>query len=565
MVKTKKNLSIWLIMEFPFQTIVCFSLVLVAGILEAISLAALLPLLGLIILEDSKQESYITEIFEQLFITIGLSPSLEGLLLVIVFSVILKSLFVAASSCLSGICATHAIQIFRRKLIEKTVDVEWLFFTSKKTGDFTAAMTTEVNKIGNAYIQTVRLLSNIIQVIVYVTLSFSIAPAISVGAITIGLILYILLQSFFKTARENGKRQTDLMKKFMSRIIENVTAMKTIKAMSLENSFEKFMREDIGNLFQLQKKIILNREVLKSIYEPTTVLVVAISIYLMLTNGNFSIHELITMALLFQRTVSKFSDLQINYHSIVKCEAAYWYVTDLAEVLGKEQERLGGIKAVFKSKIFFKDVSYSYKRDAVLKNVNFTLEKGSFVGILGPSGSGKTTLVDLLIGLLKPSSGSIFIDGTNLKDASLKEWRSIIGYVPQGAAIYNDTIKNNICLWSDDYTEKDINEVLELSGLTELVKQLPEGIHSSLGERGEKFSGGQVQRIALARALIRKPEILVMDETTSGIDLASRKIILNTIYSLRGSTTVIMITHQEDVVEGCDMKLVMGDISLSTS
>ena len=117
MVRTKKNLSIWLILEFPFQTFVCFCLMLVAGILEAVSLAALLPLLGLIILEDSKPDSFITKFFEQLFITIGIAPSLEGFLLVIVFSIILKSLFVGASSYLSGVCATHATQIFRLKLI----------------------------------------------------------------------------------------------------------------------------------------------------------------------------------------------------------------------------------------------------------------------------------------------------------------------------------------------------------------------------------------------------------------------------------------------------------------
>ena len=218
--------------------------------------------------------------------------------------------------------------------------------------------------------------------------------------------------------------------------------------------------------------------------------------------------------------------------------------------------------------IEIKNISFSYNPGFVkpsLKNVSFTIKKNSSIGIIGESGSGKSTLIDLLLGLLVPTNGTILVDGKDLNesDFSLRSWQKNIGYVPQNIYLTDDSIRNNIAfgLSPSEIDEEKVLKVVKECQLEEFVDSLNDRLNTLVGERGARLSGGQRQRIGIARALYSNPSILVFDEATSSLDLETERSIISLIENMR-NRTVIIVAHRLSTVKHCDyiVKLKKGSI-----
>ncbi len=209
----------------------------------------------------------------------------------------------------------------------------------------------------------------------------------------------------------------------------------------------------------------------------------------------------------------------------------------------------------FDGKIVFSEVCFKYpgKAAEVISKVSFIVEQGEILAIVGPSGSGKTTIVDLMIGLIEPDSGQVVVSGNRPSDA-ISRWPGAISYVPQDISISNDSIEGNICLGFDKKSEYVdwINQLISASMLGEVVQDLENGIKTNVGERGTKLSGGQRQRLGIARALFTNPKLIVLDEATSALDAETEQIVSNSINSLRGKTTVVLIAHRLATVRNAD-------------
>ena len=184
-----------------------------------------------------------------------------------------------------------------------------------------------------------------------------------------------------------------------------------------------------------------------------------------------------------------------------------------------------------------------------------TIPVNSVIGIVGSSGSGKTTLIDLLLGLLIPQSGSIYIDKNHITARNRRAWQNLLGFVPQSIFLSEGSIAENIAfgLPTRDVDIDQVNVAVDLAHLTELIEELPDGIHTKVGERGVQLSGGQRQRIGIARALYHKAEVLVFDEATSALDGITEKIVMDAIHEFSGKKTIIMIAHRLKTVEKCDL------------
>jgi ABC-type multidrug transport system fused ATPase/permease subunit len=208
----------------------------------------------------------------------------------------------------------------------------------------------------------------------------------------------------------------------------------------------------------------------------------------------------------------------------------------------------------FKNKIEFKNVYFYFnERNKILNGINFVIEKGKTIGIIGESGSGKSTFVYLLIGLHKPKTGEIIIDGNS--GLQMKQtWRNNIGYVSQSIYLTDDTIENNIALGvlESDINKDKISEILNQVRLEDLIRELELGIHTKVGERGVQLSGGQRQRIGIARALYHNPEILILDEATSALDSETETEVMKSLNYFRGKKTIIMIAHRLSTLNECD-------------
>ena len=212
-------------------------------------------------------------------------------------------------------------------------------------------------------------------------------------------------------------------------------------------------------------------------------------------------------------------------------------------------------KIDFKNEIIVKNVNFYYEDSDLitLENINFSIKKGDSVGITGPSGSGKSTLVDIILGLLHPSEGNIFVDNIDTF-LNLKKWQSIIGYVPQSIYLTDDSLINNIAfgLSKEEIDNKKIEEAIIKAQLSKFIESLPERLNTNVGENGVKLSGGQRQRIGIARALYNNPEILIFDEATSSLDENTESEVMKSVDFLKGKITMILIAHRLSTLKNCD-------------
>jgi ATP-binding cassette subfamily C protein len=261
----------------------------------------------------------------------------------------------------------------------------------------------------------------------------------------------------------------------------------------------------------------------------------------------------IVLLLVFYRMLTRINSMQSKYQSMATEASALWSIVDLIERAKAEREDTGGSnRPSLDRAVELRDVCISYDGQSLLDRLCLELPAGRITAIVGPSGAGKTTVVDLITGLVDPESGRVLIDGVPLCEIDLRAWRGAIGYVPQETILLNDSIRTNVTFGDPEVTDVQIEKALRDADIWDFVARLPDGIDTSVGERGALLSGGQRQRVAIARALVHEPRLLVLDEATAALDAASESEIWTSVEKLRGRTTVVAISHQPALVAIAD-------------
>jgi ATP-binding cassette subfamily C protein len=301
------------------------------------------------------------------------------------------------------------------------------------------------------------------------------------------------------------------------------------------------------------RKQVFSKAALKSLQEPVLAAFLAFGLYVALEYWALPLASIMVLVFLIAGLVSQMSKVQQEYQKMVIFESAYWSLQKKIREAEKERETVfGGQVPVLKKCIRLDRVSFKYGDSWVLHNASLEFPAGFFTAITGASGSGKTTVADLMMGLLRPQKGEIWIDDLPLTSIDIRNWRRMIGYVPQETLLLHDTVMRNVTLGDPELNEEDVKNVLRAAGAWDFVLALPQGVHTTVGERGGKLSGGQRQRIAIARALVHHPVMLILDEATSGLDPESEKSICDTLRQLRGKLTILAISHQPALVDAAD-------------
>jgi subfamily B ATP-binding cassette protein MsbA len=232
-------------------------------------------------------------------------------------------------------------------------------------------------------------------------------------------------------------------------------------------------------------------------------------------------------------------------------------ISKASRILNKNVEKAGTHQInAFNNAIELRNVNFSYGSKQVFFDVNLAIQKNKSIGIVGESGAGKTTLFNIITGLLVPQSGKICIDGIDYSELELSSFRNIFGYVTQEPVIFNDTIANNISFWEcdsqEDICKNRIKDAAMLANCDRFINEAEMGLVTVIGDKGVKLSGGQRQRIAIARELFKEPEIMIFDEATSSLDTESEMLIRQSINSLKGERTIVIIAHRLSTVRDCD-------------
>jgi ATP-binding cassette subfamily C protein len=253
------------------------------------------------------------------------------------------------------------------------------------------------------------------------------------------------------------------------------------------------------------------------------------------------------MALILARTVSTMGKAQQDWQTYVIAEQGFEAIEEtITAARAMREPNEGGVAPQFAKDIEFRDVVFDIEDTRIIHGVSFTIPRGRVTTIHGTSGAGKTTLVDLLLGLHKPTGGQILIDGINLSEFDLLAWQKLTGYVPQELMLFHDTVAENVTLGQQEFSREDVERALEQAGAMDFVSKIPEGMDTIVGERGARLSGGQRQRIAIARALVHRPQLLILDEATTALDPVTEAAIVANVCRLSEETglTVLAISHQ---------------------
>lgn len=536
--------------EYPARTIIIFCCMVLAGLAEFISITTLFPILSIALGDGSTTGSRVSFIIDQSLRTLGISPSLPILLCTMVVLTTAKSALLLLSSSQLGYSAAHVMADLRLQLLRYTMNARWTRLATWRTGSLVNAVINETRLAAQAYARTCAVLSEAVLVTVYCLLAFLVSWTVSLAALVGGAVILIALHRIVQLTARSGQRLIEMLKSLSARLADALFSIKSIKAMGCENLLIPLLESDNEGLRRADTRMIVSQYGLPVLQEPVMITSMAVGLYLVLNVWALGTEELLVLALLFWRTVSRVANAQRNYQEARSMQGAFWSVLALIDEARNAGETRGGsFKPTLNHGIELRNVTFSYDGKPVLSNVSMTVPVGRLTGVTGLSGSGKTTLTDLIIGLMEPQAGEVLIDGIPLSELDLSSWRKMIGYVPQETQLLHDSIYLNVTLGDPSLTRGDAEAALRAAGAWEFVSALSESMDRVVGERGAKLSGGQRQRIAIARALVRKPSLLILDEVTASLDPETEAEICSTLVDLAGKVTTLAISHQRAILE----------------
>lgn len=546
-------------------------LVVVMAFAELLGIASIAPFMALVgdisLLETNSIFSYFYQISGIESPTDFLFYAGAIVLVMLTISTLVSMLTVWKLSMFGAHIGTELADRLYRYYMQQS----WQFHASGSSAQLTKQVSTEAARISMDIIQPLMRMNAKLVLALFISISIVIYnPVIALLGLLIFSLSYFLLYSLVrKKLVDNGQKLSDVSTQRFRLMNEGFGGIKDILLLNRSHDFiERFQKS--GRVFaRAQGANIAISQVPRYFIELITfgAMVSLVLVLLKLHSGNLG--EVLPILAVYALAAFKLLPaLQQIYASVTQIKgniAAFEAVRDDLERSFETQNVNTGTSKLnemsLKHSISFKDIEFSYpnKDRAAVSNVNMSIPANSVIGLVGSSGSGKSTLIDLLLGLLIPQQGCIYIDDVRITATNKRAWQNLLGFVPQSIFLSEGTIAENVAfgVLKKDINFQQVENALYLANLNELVEQLSDGINTKVGERGVQLSGGQRQRIGIARALYHEAEVLVFDEATSALDGITEKIVMDAIHEFSGKKTIVMIAHRLRTVEKCDLIYLM--------
>lgn len=487
-----------------------------------------------------------------------------GIICVLILSfVILKNIFLYLSIYILTPIRNLIVNDMRTAMYKKILELPIGYFNDQKKGDIMSRLTNDLSDVETS---SVNLLESLFREPVTIILFLAYMVVLS-PQLTLFLILLLPIAGWIigRIGRSLKKQSTALQEKLgaiLSTIEETLSGIRVIKAFNAEKKqFKKFEDENY-ELLVIKNRAIRKRDSASPVSEVLGVTAIVCVLWyggrLVLNNTFLDPGDFLAYILIFSQVIQPLKNLSSASYNIRKGAASVDRIEHLIheDVSIKEIANPVQLKS-FGSTIEFKNVSFSYQDKIILDNINLKIEKGKTVALVGSSGAGKSTLVDLVPRFHDVVKGELLIDGIDIRNYSLTSLRSQMGIVTQEPILFNDTIANNISLGMDNATEDQIMNAAKIANAHQFILQKESGYNTSIGERGNKLSGGEKQRVTIARAVLKNPPILILDEATSSLDTESEKLVQDAINNLMTNRTSIVIAHRLSTIRHADEIIVL--------
>lgn len=551
--KNKDLLKIvsYYVKRYPRRTVVVCSALILSSLFESIGIVTLLPLVDIVVGKGEatgEVSMYILALLDYLNIPIRLGPLLAFFLLCLILKEILKSL----ALILAGFSTSKVAMDLRLLLIKSLFNAKWSYYVSLRTGGFSNTMSTEALRASSLYMDTVKFFMLFLQIIIYVSLSILVSWVITVVALLSGVISYYALSRLVHMSRHAGNLQTNAFHLLSAKITDLLAAIKVFKAMG-NNDVYYVLKNDITNLDESYKKQVISSSLMGLFQELMPIILIVIVVYIGLSVGKVELSAFVVSAVLFLSLLRRVNTFQKILANAANKESTFVSIQNTIKQAKLNKENNFGTKiASMDKEIKYDSVSIKHGGKYILESIDMNIPSKKLTAIIGASGVGKTSLVDMLVGLNDIEAGAIYFDDVPMSNINIENLRSRVGYVGQEAILFNDTILNNITMNDATISDRDILDALKKSHSYDFVMKLEHGLKSNVGERGAKLSGGQKQKLCIARAIVRKPDILIFDEVTSSLDPKSDEDISILAKELSENITVIAITHRDKMESFAD-------------
>ncbi|MEZ5558673.1 MAG: ABC transporter ATP-binding protein [Pseudomonadales bacterium] len=546
------------IVSHPWNSSLLVVLLLVAGLADGVGISAMLPMLSLAFDAGGEataggDEEGLAGMIVRLVTAVGLTPSIGTLLSVIVIGIGVKSALIFVAEQRIGYLSADVATRLRAQLLRAITASSWQFYVSQSVGRLSNAMATEAWRASNAYVYGVRMSVAFIETLVYFVLALLVSWQATLACLLAGAAVWRISHRFVAISRQAGSGQTGWYRSLLGLLTDLLQSIKSLKAMGRERSAEALVaRETLALKGELRREVLGNAG-LDAAQEPLYTLVIVAGVYLALVYFSVELATVTFMTLVLARLLKLGSKVQKEYQRMTASESAYWALLDTVAEAERHAEQTGGtLPPKFRDCIRLEHVGFGYGEARVLDDVSIEIRRGEITCLVGGSGTGKSTVADLVIGLIRPDTGRLLVDGVPLAQLDLTAWRRRIGYVPQDNLLLHDSVLMNVTLGDPAISESQVMAALTAAGAAEFVAGLPEGLDTPVGERGARLSGGQRQRIMIARALAHEPWLLILDEATSALDPATEAAICSTLEALKGRVTILTVTHQSAMRELAD-------------
>lgn len=544
------------------QTVTFFGLSAVSSLTEGLGLFLLVPILAT--LQSGGADDGVSSQILNLMETFGLPVSATALITLFLSLVLLRSVVQYVHSVVSAQMQFDLLNALRTRCFDAIISANWRWVSTLTKSDQSNIMTNEMQRISGGLMTAFTLPTTVFLIAAYMVAAISLSFGLALLAFAVGGVLSFLMRGQHTQAFALGRSLTSVQRAMQRTIQEGLAGIKLTKILGNETRHNQKLTGILGSVRDQQVSFVKTNARAGAIFQFIVAVFLGAVVLLGRSVFDVSFASLMVLVVVLVRLAPMLRNLQQAINRLMHTWPALQAFQDLeqqAKANADQYQALDGAELIDLQKgIELADLGFTYStRDAAsLKGTTTTIPANKTTAIVGHSGAGKSTLSDILMGLLEPTSGEIRVDGQVISGDRAVLWRRSVAYVPQDIFLFNDTIENNLLWANPNATPEDMRTALAQAAAG-FVFDLPDGTNTRVGDSGHMLSGGERQRIALARALLQDPKLLILDEATSALDVENELRIRQSIESLSGSRTVIVIGHRLPTLETADRVIVLKD------